>query len=291
MSNSFFSLRNLLVRLASLTVLLLLVCGIGAPSAQAQQTNPLTYLRFELEGQAVWGLLRDETVSELKNAPYHGTELTGRTFRLEELRLLAPAVPSKVFAVGMNFASHISSRADAPPPLFLKLPSAIIGHQTPIYLPEDAGNVHFEGELVLVIGKKASRVTQAVAMEHVFGVTAGNDLTERTWQSQDLQWMRAKASDGFGPTGPYLVQGLDPNKLLLTTRLNGQIVQQENTENMIHKPAKVVSYLSQYFTLEPGDLIFMGTPGRTSALKEGDEIAVTLEGVGTVSNRVTWKDK
>ena len=146
--------------------------------------------------------------------------------------------------------------------------------------------MHFEGELVLVIGKEAKDISQAEAPSFIFGVTAGNDLTERSWQSHDLQWMRAKASDGFGPVGPVLVSGLDYDDLLLTTRLNGEIVQQESTLNMIHKPAKVVSYLSRYFTLLPGDMIFMGTPGRTSALEHGDVVSVTVDGVGTLTNRI-----
>ena len=112
--------------------------------------------------------------------------------------------------------------------------------------------LHFEGELVLVIGKEAKNVSEAEASSVIFGVTAGNDLTERSWQGRDLQWMRAKASDGFGPVGPALVRGLDYDDLLLTTRLNDKIVQQETTANMIHKPAKVVSYLSRYFTLAAG---------------------------------------
>jgi 2-keto-4-pentenoate hydratase/2-oxohepta-3-ene-1,7-dioic acid hydratase in catechol pathway len=128
-------------------------------------------------------------------------------------------------------------------------------------------------------------VSEADALDYVFGLTAGNDLTERSQQGRDLQWMRAKAADGFGPVGPALVTCLDPNNILLTTRLNGEIVQQENTRNMIHKPAKVVSYLSRYFTLNPGDMIFMGTPGRISALNNGDVVAVTIEGIGTLSNR------
>ena len=134
--------------------------------------------------------------------------------------------------------------------------------------------------------EKAKDVSEAEAPAFIFGVTAGNDLTERGWQGRDLQWMRAKASDGFGPVGPVLVGGLDYDDLLLTTHLNGEIVQEESTSNMIHKPKKVVSYLSRYFTLLPGDMIFMGTPGRTSALKHNDMVSVTMDGVGTLTNRI-----
>ena len=137
---------------------------------------------------------------------------------------------------------------------------------------------------MLVIGRKTKNINEADAPQAIFGVSVGNDLTERSWQGSDLQWMRAKASDGFGPVGPVIARGVDYNNVLLTTRLNGEVVQQENTQNMIHKPAKVVSYLSRYFTLMPGDLIFMGTPGRTKALKSGDKVSVTIDQVGSVEN-------
>ena len=138
--------------------------------------------------------------------------------------------------------------------------------------------------LVLVIGKKTKNISEADAPGAIFGVAVGNDITERSWQGSDLQWMRAKASDGFGPVGPVIARGVNYNDVMLTTRLNGDIVQQESTKNMIHKPAKVVSYLSRYFTLMPGDLIFMGTPGRTKALKGGDKVSVTIDQVGSVEN-------
>ena len=250
-------------------------------SAQAE-----TFVRFEHEGALSFGVLDGQTISEKSGDMFGASTLTGREFRRGAVRLLPPSDASKVFAVGMNFASHISSASNAPPPLFLKLPTSLAGDGQDIVLPEDATNVHFEGELVLIIGKRASKISPSEVPEHVFGVTAGNDLTERSWQGRDLQWMRSKASDGFGPVGPGVVTGLNYNDLLLTTRLNGEIVQQESTKNMIHKPAKVVSYLSQYFTLLPGDMIFMGTPGRTKALSDGDVVSVTIDGVGTVSNKI-----
>lgn len=250
-------------------------------SAQAE-----TFVRFEHEGVTSFGVLDEQTISERSGDMFGASKPSGRTFQRNSVRLLPPSAASKVFAVGMNFASHISSASDAPPPLFLKLPTSLAGDGQNIVLPEDATNVHFEGELVLVIGKRASKISQAEVPAHIFGVTAGNDLTERSWQGRDLQWMRSKATDGFGPVGPAVVTGLNYNDLLLTTKLNGEIVQQESTKNMIHKPAKVVSYLSQYFTLLPGDMIFMGTPGRTKSLSDGDVVTVTVEGVGTLSNKI-----
>ncbi len=254
--------------------------------AQSPEIN--RYVRYEYQDEMHYGVLVGEEITELKAGIFPLSDMTSKKLALDDIQLLPPSEAGKVFAVGMNFASHMASASKAPPPMFLKLPSSLAGHDQVITMPSDAGNVHFEGELVLIIGKQAKNVSEQEAGEYIFGISAGNDLTERSWQGSDLQWMRSKASDGFGPVGPSVVTGLDWNNLLLTTRLNGEIVQQENTSHMIHKPEKVVSYLSQYFTLEPGDIIFMGTPGRTSALSHGDEVSVEIEGVGLLRNRIEW---
>ncbi len=244
------------------------------------------YVRYETKGKVRYGVLRGGEVMELQAGLFPMSGMTGGSVALDDIRLLPPTEAGKVFAVGMNFASHLSSSSRKPPPVFVKLPSSLTAHGATIVLPADARNVHFEGELVLVIGKVARNVSQDKASDYIFGVTVGNDLTERSWQRRDLQWIRAKASDGFGPVGPSIATGLDYTNLLLTTRLNNNVVQQENTRHMIHSPAKVVSYLSEYFTLEPGDLIFMGTPGRTQAMKHGDVVSVEIEGVGLLSNTI-----
>ena len=137
----------------------------------------------------------------------------------------------------------------------------------------------------VVIGKRAKNVSVAAAKSYVFGVTIGNDVSERDWQKQDLQWFRAKATDTFGPLGPAIVTGLNYDDLLLQTRLNGEVVQSQRTKDLIFDVAAVVSYLSRYVTLEPGDVIFTGTPGSTRAFKPGDVIEVDLEGVGVLSNK------
>lgn len=244
------------------------------------------YARFQVAEEIYFGKVVGSEIQQLKGGLFPLSSVTDQTYSLSAVTLLPPTDAAKVFAVGKNFASHIASSARKPPPLFLKLPSSLTAHGATVLLPPDADNVHFEGELVLVIGRQARNVPQAQAAEYIFGVTVGNDLTERSWQRRDLQWARAKASDGFGPVGPYIAKGLDYSDVVLTTRLNEQIVQQESVANMIHSPAKVVSYLSHYFTLEPGDLIFMGTPGRTKALKDGDTISVEIEGIGLLSNRI-----
>lgn len=265
-----------------------LVSWLSPALAAEEQAESNRYVRFEYEGEVQFGVVEDDKIYALSGDLFPISPRSDRYYLRSAVRLLPPTDASKVFAVGMNFASHLASSSDAPPPLFLKLPTSLAGDGATLTMPEDARNVHYEGELVLVIGKSAKNVSIEEARDYIFGVTVGNDLTERSWQGMDLQWMRAKASDGFGPVGPAVVTGVDYNNVVLTTRLNGKIVQQENTRHMIHKPAKVVSYLSRYFTLLPGDLIFMGTPGQTNALESGDVITVDIEGVGTLTNSIVF---
>ncbi|MGR5142298.1 fumarylacetoacetate hydrolase family protein [Photobacterium sp. DNB23_23_1] len=264
--------------------ILFTVCVLLLPFSSSALAD--SYVRYAFQNHVKYGLVKGDSIQPLKGSIFDDNIPDGEVVNRSQVKILLPTVPEKVFAVGMNFASHISSDYDSPPPLFLKLPSSLIATGESIVFPNDASNVHFEGELVLVIGKELKGASEADASDAIFGVLAGNDLTERNWQGQDLQWMRAKASDGFGPISGEIVTGVDYNNVVLTTRLNGEIVQQESTKNMIHKPAKVVSYLSHYFTLKPGDLVFMGTPGRTKALRKGDVVSVAIEGVGKVVNKV-----
>ena len=266
----------------SILLVLLSYSAMAADSAEVRQ-----YARFALQGNIYHGLIQGDQITPITNSVFEKEHSFGKSIPLASVELLVPTDAQKVFAVGMNFASHLSSPSNAPPPLFLKLPTSLIPSGEDIVLPNDATNVHFEGELVLVIGKKTKNISEADADNAIFGVLVGNDLTERSWQSRDLQWMRSKASDGFGPVSTRITTGLDYNNLQLTTRLNGKVVQDENTELMIHSPAKVVSYLSRYFTLLPGDLIFyMGTPDQTQALKNGDVVTVTIDQVGTLENTI-----
>ncbi|MFA0056066.1 fumarylacetoacetate hydrolase family protein [Vibrio echinoideorum] len=246
------------------------------------------FVRYQYQDKVSYGKLDNDVVLPVSGDIFGEYSVAKNSIPLESVEVLLPTKPEKVFAVGMNFASHLASPADAPPPMFLKLPSSLILTGEVIQVPPKARNVHFEGELVVVIGKELSQASEEEAEQALFGVAVGNDITERSWQGTDLQWLRAKASDGFGPIGHTIVKGIDYNNVELTTRVNGDIVQQENTSFMIHKPRKVVSYLSHYFTLKPGDLVFMGTPGRTHALSDKDEVSVTIEGVGTVTNEVRF---
>jgi len=270
---------------SGLLALGLAVAGLVPASADAQVRR---YVRYADGSGASYGMVDGETIRQLSASPIDGGTPTGRTVALADARLLAPVVPGKVIAVGLNYRSHIGDADPAAyPGLFAKLPTTITGPGADIVMPPDAGNVHYEGELVVVIGRRASRVTPEQAPQYIFGVTAGNDVSERDWQRDDLQWFRAKASDTFGPLGPMVVTGLDYRDLHVETRLNGEVRQAASTADLIFDVDHVVSYVSHYVTLEPGDVIFTGTPGTTRAMSEGDTVEVEVEGVGVLRNRVT----
>jgi 2-keto-4-pentenoate hydratase/2-oxohepta-3-ene-1,7-dioic acid hydratase in catechol pathway len=248
----------------------------------------MKFIRYAYQGAIAYGTLDGDAIHELEGNFMAESGPTGRTLWLAEVRLLAPVEPSKIIAVGLNYRSHLGDRpAPSYPGLFSKFPTTIIGPEDSIIIPPGAQDVHYEGEMVVVIGKPAKNVSEAEAPGYVFGVTAGNDVSERQWQKGDLQWFRAKGSDTFGPLGPVVAQGLNYNDLQLTTRLNGEVRQSQRTSDLIFPVAKIVSYVSQFVTLFPGDLIFTGTPGSTQAMKPGDAVEVELEGVGVLRNYVS----
>ena len=266
-------------RLSILAGLVVTVAG----TAHAQAVTK--YVRFESAGTTSYGIMDGSSIRVLTGDLFSNPRPSGRVVQASQVKLLAPCVPKKVIAVGLNYLSHTATAA-AYPGLFAKMTTSIIGPGESIIYPADAKNLHYEGEMVLVIGKRASKVSEADAAQYIFGITVGNDVSERDWQRDDLQWFRAKASDTFGPLGPWIVTGLNYNDLLLETRLNGTVVQSQRTKDLIFNVAKIVSYISQYVTLEPGDVIYSGTPGTTKAMKPGDVVEVELEGVGILRNPV-----
>lgn len=251
------------------------------------------YVRFDDGTGARYGIEVDDRIQELDGPPWSGGRPTGRSVNASGARLLAPVEPSKVIAVGYNYLSHreeMTHEEPRPipehPPLFLKLPTSITGPDTDVVYPADATDLHFEGELVVVIGKTAHRVEPEEAADYIFGITAGNDVSERSWQANDLQWLRAKATDTFGPLGPAVVTGLDYLDTRVQTRLNGKTMQDQSTVDHIHDIHAIVSFVSRYVTLYPGDLIYTGTPGATAAMQPGDVVEIEVEGVGVLRNRI-----
>ena len=232
------------------------------PATTAAQT--LTrYVKYETGGRIAWGVLEGETIRELQGNVFDGAKPSSRTLKLADVKLLAPADARKVVAAGLNYRSHIGEQSPAKyVGLFAKMPTSLVGHGADIVYPADATTVHYEAEVCLVIGKRAKNITEAQVKDHVFGVAPCNDVSERAWQKADLQWFRAKGSDTFGPMGPALVRGADYNKLKLIGRHNGKVVQESSTDMLIFSIDTIVSYVSRYVTLEPGDVIFTGTRGR-----------------------------
>ena len=269
--------------LAAAALALCLAAGLGVPVAEAESVK---YVRYQMGGGVHFGILDGQMVRELDGDFLTGAKATGKSVALKDVQLLPPTVPSKVIAVGLNYRSHSGMSGAAAPGLFAKLPSSLVGHGQPIVRFKGSSNLHYEGELVVVIGKRASRISEKDASRYIFGVTAGNDVSERSWQFSDLQWIRAKAADGFGPAGPAVVTGLNYNDLVVQTRLNGEVRQKESTKNMIHGVDAIVSYVSRYITLLPGDMIYTGTPGSTRAMQPGDVVEIEVEGVGVLRNPV-----
>jgi 2-keto-4-pentenoate hydratase/2-oxohepta-3-ene-1,7-dioic acid hydratase in catechol pathway len=255
----------------------------GAASAQTLTR----YVKYEAGGRAAWGLLEGETIRELQGNVFEGAKPSGKTLKLADVKLLPPAEAKKVIAAGLNYKSHIGEQSPAKyVGLFAKLPTSLAAHNDDIVYPADATTLHYEAEICLVMGKRAKNITEAQVKDHVFGVAPCNDVSERVWQKQDLQWFRAKGSDTFGPIGPALVRGADYNRLKLIGRHNGKVVQETTTDLLIFSIDNIVSYVSRYVTLEPGDVIFTGTPGTTQAMKPGDTFEVEVEGVGVLRNKV-----
>lgn len=260
------------------------LCSMAAGASAQTLTR---YVKYEAGGRVAWGLLEGDTIRELQGNVFENPKPTGRTVKLAGVKLLPPAEAKKVIAAGLNYKSHIGERPAAKyVGLFAKYPTSLIGHEADIIYPADATNLHYEAEVCVVIGRRARHITEAQAKDHIFGVAPCNDVSERGWQKADLQWFRAKASDTFGPIGPAVVRGADYNKLKLVGRHNGKVVQETTTDLLIFSIDHIVSYVSRYVTLEPGDVIFTGTPGTTQAMKPGDVFEVEIEGIGVLRNRV-----
>ncbi len=217
---------------------------------------------------------------------------------LAEATLKAPLIPGKIIAIGRNYADHAAetgSDLPAKPLIFAKLPSAVIGQGEPItWRKSITEQVDWEAELAVIIGKRAKDVSEEDAFNHIYGYCAANDVTARDLQNGDGQWTRGKGLDTFCPLGPFIVtrdEIDDPQKLALKTTVNGKVMQNSNTKDMVFKIPQLIAYISQMFTLEPGDMILTGTPSGVGTgmkppvfLADGDSVTVSVEGIGEITN-------
>ncbi|MGH8838839.1 MAG: fumarylacetoacetate hydrolase family protein [Jiangellaceae bacterium] len=221
---------------------------------------------------------------------YRPIRLTGEKVALVDARLVAPVIPrSKVVGVGRNYAEHaaeLGNEVPAEPLLFLKPNTSVIGPGEPIVLPHQSHEVHHEAELAVVIGRVCRAVPRERVADVVLGYTCGNDVSARDLQKRDGQWARAKGFDSFCPLGPWIETDLDPADLAVTCTVGDEVRQNGRTSQMVHDVAALVSYISDAFTLLPGDVILTGTPAGVGPLRDGDEVTVTVEGIGALTNRV-----
>lgn len=251
-----------------------------------------TFVTFDKDGTRAYGKLESETIFELEAPPWVSDKPSRKKFPLREMKLLCPVEPSKIILTGLNYKDHIKESASTTkefdePVLVLKAPSALIGPEEPIVHPGGGLEVHFEGELAVVIGKKARKVFKEEAPDFILGYTCLNDVTARNLQKKDIQWSRAKSFDSFCPVGPWIVTGIDPRQLKLTTRQNGLVRQSGDTSKMIWNPFELVSFISSVMTLYPGDVISTGTPSGVGAVLPEDVIEIEIEKIGILRNRVT----
>lgn len=265
-----------------------------APAAMlSAQVHPnvTKYVRYRRGSTTAYGILNADIIREIRGDLFGSYTETGARHKLSDVKLLYPCEPPKILAVGLNYRSHIGERkAPEHPEIFYKPVSALLNPEEAIVIPRDAKNVHYEGELVVVMGKRVKDVSPEQARDAIFGVTCGNDVSERDWQNgpqKDLQWWRAKGADTFAPLGPAIVRGLDYSKLLLQTRLSGQVVQKQNTSDLLFDCPTIVSWISRSVTLTPGDVIYTGTPGTTKKMSPDDVVEVEIEGIGVLRNRIT----
>ena len=264
------------------------LAAMGIGLGQNTGDKVVKYVRYEHRGKISYGTLDGDSIKEIRGDLFGSRAETGAKAKLSDVKLLWPCEPTKVLAVGLNYKSHLGERpAPEKPELFFKPLTSLQHPGAEIVIPSGAKNVHYEGELVIVIGKKAQRVSQERAADYIFGYTCGNDVSERDWQRGDLQWWRAKGSDTFAPLGPAIAVGFDYKKSRLQTRVNGEVKQSQLLSDLLFDAPAVVSFASQYVTLERGDVIYTGTPGATSAMKPGDVVEIEIDGIGVLKNKVT----
>lgn len=260
----------------------------------ASGSHPLL-VRYRLGGITYAGLVEGDHFRRLSALPWAGGVALEQLDPAAEATLLAPCEPTKIICVGLNYIEHVRESltllpgTQEPPPhplLFMKPPSAVLDPGGVVRYPAGVERLDPEGEMALVIGRRARRVSEEDALAHVVGVTAFDDISARDWQKSDGQWTRAKGSDTFAPFGPAIALGLDPRDLSLELRVGGQVRQRTRTSGMHFGPAHLVSWISRHLTLEPGDVIATGTPAGIAPVEPGDVIDVELEGVGILRHSI-----
>jgi 2-keto-4-pentenoate hydratase/2-oxohepta-3-ene-1,7-dioic acid hydratase in catechol pathway len=251
----------------------------------------MRWARYERNG-IHYGIVEGDRVVAVDGSPFATWSRTGVTHRLEDLRLLIPVVPTTFYCVGFNYVAHATAfnkseqRVPKQPDVGYRANSALIAPGEAIVIPEDSAGVQYEGELAVVIGKRGKHVSEADALSLVLGYTIGNDVSERIWQASDATLWRAKNADTFKPMGPWIETDVDLPSLVTRVRVNGEQTTEFKTNDMVFGVATYISTISRYITLQPGDVIWMGTEGSSVNLQHGDLVEIEIDQIGTLRNPV-----
>jgi len=239
--------------------------------------------------EELWGILDDNNIRVLKNPPYQKIQPTFRRIPVSRVKLLVPAIPTKVILAGLNYKDHareLKMKIPKEPVIFLKPPTAVIGHSDPITYPKGVKRLDYEAELAVVIKKRIKDIEAKEAKKYILGYTCLNDITARDLQEKDGQWTRAKSFDTFCPIGPWVETDFNPAKAKIRLYVNGKAKQDSSTSNFIFSVDYLVSFVSKIMTLLPGDVISSGTPPGVGPLKKKDTVEVEIEGIGRLKNRI-----
>jgi 2-keto-4-pentenoate hydratase/2-oxohepta-3-ene-1,7-dioic acid hydratase in catechol pathway len=246
-------------------------------------------VRFAVDNKVRYGILHDESIQVIEDKPFRHLKVSDHYYRLSEVKLLPPCLPSKIVALGLNYYSH-AKELNAPLPdaplTFLKPSTAVIGPEDSIIYPSASTRVDYEGELGVVIKKAAWRVSVDDALDYVLGYTCFNDVTARDLQIKNGQWTRAKGFNTFAAIGPCIETELDPGNVTLETFLNGELKQQGNTSDLVYTVPQLINFISHVMSLLPGDIIATGTPSGIGPMYPGDTVEIKIEPIGTLKNYV-----
>lgn len=249
----------------------------------------MLWARLLYQKKEYWGKVEDHQFSLVTGSPFGTWEPLEKRIICSEAVFLPPCKPSKIVCIGLNYRDH-ASELNMPLPeeplIFLKPPSAVIGHKAGIVYPQESSRVDYEAELAIIIKETATRIEPDKVWSKILGYTCSNDITARDLQKKDIQWTRAKSFDTFCPLGPYLATDLDPKALKITLKVNGLLKQDSSTEEMIFSIPYLISFISKIMTLLPGDVILTGTPKGVGSLNRGDTVEVEIQGIGKLINTV-----
>lgn len=250
----------------------------------------MRFVRYQFGAERPqYGWLYEDKIGALDGSPFEEYRRHEVDIPIDRVRLLAPATPSKIICVGRNYREHaVEQNAEVPeiPLLFLKPPTAVIGSGEAVRLPPQSHQVEHEAELAVVIGRGGRWISTKDATDHIAGYTIGNDITARDLQRRDGQWTRGKGFDTFCPLGPWIESELDTADVLISCRVNGEMRQMASTRDMLFTVPQLIAFISSVMTLTPGDVILTGTPAGVGPLQPGDQVEVTIEGIGTLVNPI-----